>query len=134
MGKGVRVLNTPSSKRRLEYHFPPPPLFLSQFQFSAKTICCVECPAASLKDVQSSKYDSWTGRLISPAGLFMHGIPFWRGSNYCVECPAASLKDVQSSKYDSKTGYLIFPAGLFMHNIPSWRESEMLRGMPSSQS
>ena len=26
-GKGVRVLNTPPSKRRFEYHFPPPPCF-----------------------------------------------------------------------------------------------------------
>ena len=41
---------------------PPPPFF----QSSAKTICCVECPAASLKDVQPSMYNSRTGYLIFP--------------------------------------------------------------------
>ena len=94
-GKGVRVLNTPSSKRRFEYHFPPPPFFssffspfLSQFQFGAKAVYCVKCPASSLKDVQSSKCYVWTGHLIFPAGLFMHSVPFWRESDILREMPS----------------------------------------------
>ena len=125
-------------KRRLEYHFPPPPFFLSQFQSSAKAICCVECPAASLKDVQSSKYDSWTGRLISPAGLFMHSIPFWRGSNYRVEGPAACLKKSMSSLSSITAGlciwFLFFLLDLSCIVFQISAENGMLRGMPSSQS
>ena len=80
-GKGVRVLNTPSSKRRFEYHFPPP-------LFGAKAVYCVKCPVSSLKDVQSSKCYVWTGHLIFPAGLFMHSVPFWRESDILREMPS----------------------------------------------